>query len=142
MLRTGRVVQAEGETLKVCFSRMDACESCGMCDAGRQETVVKLQGKARIGDIVEVEMPDARVLKTSIITYVIPLAMLIAGLWIGSVLWREQEFCVVLSGIAGLLLGYFCLKKIDRHLGQQKAWQPRIISVTSAEVAKSDESSV
>lgn len=130
MIRTGRVVQTDGETLEVCFNRMGTCESCGMCDAGKKETVIKLRGKAKVGDIVEVEMPDAKILKASFVTYVIPLVSLILGLWIGSLLFNEQEIYVFLTGILGLAVGLICVKLIDRFVGKNSAWQPRILSVT------------
>lgn len=133
MIRVGTVVQAQGENLQVCFNRLEACDSCGMCDAGKRDTVVTLQGKAQVGDTVEVEMPDAKVLKTSAMAYLIPLVGLIAGLWLGSLLFADKELQVLGIGVIGLAAGLLLVKLLDITLGKKAAWQPKIIAVTPKE---------
>ncbi|HSK69457.1 MAG TPA: SoxR reducing system RseC family protein [Candidatus Limnocylindria bacterium] len=134
MIRTGKVIQAEGETLKVCFSRMGACADCGMCGTGR-DSVVTLRGAAQEGDTVEVEMPDARVLKASLVTYALPLVTLILGMWAGTALYPSSDLHTALGAAAGLGLGIIALRAIDRRLGGNRGWQPRIVSVTRADEA-------
>ncbi len=136
MIRTGKVIQAKGNSLQVCFSRLEACESCGMCGSGRQDSVIELVGNAREGDTVDVQMPDARVLKVSALTYLLPLAGLIAGLSLGMTLFPAQDFLTLAGGLAGLALSLSLLKLIDRRLAGSKNWQPRITAVYPAETAE------
>ncbi len=129
MIRTGKVIQAEGNILEVCFSRMEACESCGMCGSGRDDARVKINGNAHEGDMVDVEMPDARVLKASAVTYLVPLAGLIAGLALGTGISPTDEIKTVTVGFAGLFLGLGIIKRLDRKMGRLEKWQPRIVAV-------------
>ena len=128
MIRTGEVIQAEGETLSVCFSRLQSCENCGMCGSGK-DSVLVLTGKAKVGDMVEVEMPDAKVLKASIVTYLIPLIGLVIGLVTGSLLYPANDVTILIFGIIGFGLSMAVVKAIDRRLGQDSRWQPRIVAV-------------
>ena len=133
MIRTGRVVQTDKDVLKVCFSRLDACGSCGMCGGGRDDAVVSIQGLARVGDVVEVDMPDAQVLKVSAIAYVIPLLGLLLGLWLGSLLFQNQELLVFGTGILMLALAYAGVKAFDARAALHPRWQPRLIRVLGSE---------
>ena len=135
MIRTGKVIQAEGDILEVCFSRMEACESCGMCGSGRDDTRVRIRGDALEGDMVDVEMPDARVLKASAVTYLVPLAGLIAGLALGTAIFPTDEIMTVAAGFAGLALGLGIIKRLDRKLGRLETWQPRIVAVYPSQEA-------
>ena len=128
MIRTGKVIQAEGETLSVCFNRLQSCENCGMCGSGRDPVLI-LTGKANVGDMVEVEMPDVKVLKASMVTYLIPLIGLIIGLATGALLYPANDVTVLLFGIIGFVVTMIGVKAIDRRLGQNPRWKPRIVSV-------------
>ena len=66
MIRTGKVVKEEGKGVMVCFERLQSCEGCGCCGQTKRRPLYLSYGQAKSGDIVEVEMPDAQVLKASI----------------------------------------------------------------------------
>lgn len=129
MIRVGKVIEKQGESLSVCFSRPEACGSCSMCGSGRDNTIVTIKGEARAGDQVEVDMPDARVLKVSLITYMLPLTGLILGLWIGTLLFDSREFFVMLSGFIVMGIALALLKLIDKKAAMSAQWQPRLIRV-------------
>ncbi|NLX82488.1 MAG: SoxR reducing system RseC family protein [Clostridiales bacterium] len=131
MIRTGRVVQTDGDILKVCFSRLDACGSCGMCGGGRDDAMVSIRGKAQVGDMVQVDMPDAQVLKVSAIAYVIPLIALILGLFAGSLLFPAQELYVLAAGLLFLGLAVVGVKMVDTKVGMKAQWQPKLIEVVA-----------
>ena len=133
MIRTGKVIQTQGDTLTVCFSRLESCESCGMCGSGRSDAMITLKGQAQPGDFVEVEMPDAQVLKVSAITYLLPLIGLLFGLLLGTILFKRQEIAVLFTGLTFLALCLIGLKMIDKSLGIRKNWQPRILAVNSSD---------
>lgn len=128
MKRVGRVIEKQGESLSVCFSRPEACGSCSMCGSGRDNTTVTIKGEARVGDQVEVDMPDAQVLKVSFISYFLPLAGLLLGLWIGTLLF-QREFFVMLSGFAVMGIAFVVLKAIDKKAAKSSQWQPKLIRI-------------
>lgn len=129
MIRVGQVLQVDGDILKVRIGRLESCKSCGMCDGGRQESIVFIKGKANPGDIVDVFMPDAKVLKVSAITYVMPLLGLVGGLAAGTAMFPQGELAALAVGLAGLGLGFGAVKIADRRVSRFDQWQPRIIAV-------------
>ncbi len=129
MIRSGKVVAAQGNTLKVCFSRLEACDSCNLCGSSRNDTTVTIRGTAQVGDLVEVDMPDSQVLKVSLLAYALPLLGLLLGLWLGNQLFPGQELAVLLCGLAALGLSLLGLKRLDGRLGLNANWQPRLIAV-------------
>ncbi len=133
MIRVGRVIETQGDNLSVCFSRPEACESCTMCGSGRDNTTVTIKGNALVGDQVEVDMPDAQVLKVSFISYMLPLAGLLLGLWLGTELFKEKEVFVALSGFVLLGAALIILKLIDKRAGKTPSWQPKLIRVIKEE---------
>ncbi len=129
MIRTGRVVAAEGDSLRVCFDRPEMCASCGKCGVhGVHQELVTVEGKASAGNWVQVEMPDAQVVKVSLIAYVIPLAGLMIGLVIGQNVLGTDLWAAVL-GIALLGAGLLAVRLLDRHLGRKPNWKPRLVKV-------------
>lgn len=133
MIRTGRVVDKDQDLLQVCFDTEEACTNCGLC--GRGGRTLSVRGKAEVGDEIDVEMPDAQVLKASMITYAVPLAGLLLGLWLGSELFPGREGLSLLTGAAGTALLFGGVKLFDSKLRKTSAWQPQIIAVRPAEEA-------
>ena len=140
MIRTGKVIRAEGGNLQVCFEPLQSCEKCGMC-GGRQESVVTLRGSAEAGDWVDVQMPDARVLKASALTYLLPLSGLVAGLAAGTALFPQSDAGAFIAGGIGLAAALLALKAIDRRLGKIEQWQPRVVAVRPPEGSPGTETS-
>ena len=127
MQRTGRVVSAMNGEVEVCFERPEACAHCGACGGEKHESLVKIPGDAPVGSWVDVDMPEKQVLKASLLAYVLPLLMLLAGLTLGSVLF-EKEALWALTGIACMGLSWGALRVIDRRV-RRAGWQPRILAV-------------
>ena len=132
MIRTGTVVQQEEKGVLVCFERLAACASCNACGRDKKQTTVFVYGQAALGDVVEVEMPDAQVLKASLLSYLWPLLALLAGIFAGGALGDGQDLYMVLGGLLGLCISVALLKLTDRRLGRQRAWQPHIVGVAPA----------
>ena len=132
MLRTGRVVSAKDGILEVCFERPEMCAHCGGCAWQPQESLVKIPGDAPVGRRIDVDMPEGQVLRASLLAYVIPLAMLLLGLWVGSLLF-EKEALWALCGIGCMLLSWFALRAVDRAVRSRAGWSPRIVRVHEEE---------
>ncbi len=133
MLRTGRVTKENKHGVEVCFERLAACHGCNACGRDKKSTTVFVYGQASVGDTVSVEMPDAQVLRASLLTYLLPLAGLLGGLAVGSAVAPGKDWAMVLAGFVGMALSIGLLKVIDRRLGQRAAWQPRIVEVNPSQ---------
>ena len=128
MVRTGRVVSAQDGKLEVCFERPEMCAHCGGCAGQPQESLVRIPGDAPVGSRIDVDMPEGQVLKASFLAYVIPLAMLLLGLWLGSALFQKEAFAA-LAGIGCMLLSWFALRWVDGAVKKRAGWSPRIVKV-------------
>ena len=128
MVRVGRVVDRQADSLRVCFDRPEMCEKCGACMGKAHKELVTLKGDAQPGDTVEVEMPDAKVLKVSAIAYVVPLLGLLLGLLIGQT-WMRTDSAAAVGGLIGLALAWGGLILFDKKIAKKKQWQPKIIAV-------------
>ena len=130
MVRTGFVKEKKGEELKVCFSRPEACEGCKGCAKGLlpKQELLTVFGQAEIGDMVDVEMPQAQTLKASILLYVLPLALLLIGLLIGNAAGFSDGVTLLLS-LAGLAIGALAACGLDLRLRKRPNWRPAVVNV-------------
>ena len=137
MVRTGKVVDAGSGTIDVCFERPEMCAQCGACMGHKpHEETVRIKGKASVGDYVNVEMPDAKIVKVSLIAYIIPLAGLLIGLLFGQAVLKADLWAAVF-GLAGLGGGILITRVFDKKLGAQKAWQPRLLGIANTKEGES-----
>ncbi|MBQ9263884.1 MAG: SoxR reducing system RseC family protein [Clostridia bacterium] len=127
MMRTGKVVSAANGLLEVCFERPEACAHCKACGEVH-ESLVTIPGVAPIGSWVDVDMPEKQVLKASVLAYVIPLIMLLAGIALGMALFSQEALAAV-TGILCMGLSWFVLRLIDKRMRTQDIWQPKILAV-------------
>lgn len=134
MTRTGEVVEKGEGMLTVVFERPAACENCNGC-LSKQCANVELPGEADVGDRVDVALPDKNVVGASAIAYLIPLALLVAGLVLGAALhaplgigMQQDLFAAVVGGVL-LILGLGIVRGIDQALRKKQSWQPRIVAV-------------
>lgn len=129
MVRTGFVKEKKGELLSVCFERPEACEGCKGCAKGLlpKKELLTVFGQAEIGDMVDVEMPEAKTLKATIIAYAVPLIPCLIGLGAGSALHLSDGFTLLLA-LAGLVLGYLAVKLVDRRMRILPRWRPTVVA--------------
>lgn len=127
MLQTGKVVSAENGIMEVCFERPEACAHCGACGQ-KAESLVRIPGDAPVGSRIQVDMPEKQVLKASLIAYVIPLLLLLAGISLGSMLFEQQALSAV-TGIVLMAASFFILRWIDKKTSRKAGWTPRVVKV-------------
>ena len=128
MLRTGKVIGAENGEIEVSFQRPEACAHCGACHGQKEETRIRMPGNVPAGRWVDVDMPEAQVLKASVLAYALPLALLLAGMGLGSLIFESEELWGV-CGIALMGCSWFILRRIEKRMKSQPRWQPKIVSV-------------
>ena len=130
MIRTGFVKEKKGDQLRVCFDRPEACEGCKGCAKGLlpKKELLTVTGQAEIGDMVDVEMPEAQMLKASMLAYAMPLALLLLGLGAGSALKFSDGVTAVIALLC-LALGYLAARLIDKKLRRRPRWQTAVVNV-------------
>lgn len=128
MLRTGKVMAAENGEIEVSFERPEACARCGACHGQKEESRIRMPGDVPVGRWVDVDMPEAQVLKASVLAYVLPLMLLLMGLGLGSLIFQSEALQAV-CGIALMACSWFVLRLIEKRMKKQPRWQPKIVSV-------------
>ena len=130
MIRTGFVKEKKGDQLRVCFDRPEACEGCKGCAKGLlpKKELLTVTGQAEIGDMVDVEMPEAQMLKASMLAYAMPLALFLMGLGTGSFL-KLSDGVTALIALVCLALGYLAARLIDIKLRRRPSWQTAVVNV-------------
>lgn len=139
MVRTGEVVEKNGNLLSVVFDRPEACEHCNGC-IKKHCVRVAIPGEAEVGDLVEVELPEKNVVGASAVAYMVPLVALIGGLFAGVALHgplgvsMDPNLFAAILGLVCLALGLLVVYGIDRVLRKRKSWQPRLLTAHKRDV--------
>ncbi len=137
MVRPGQVVSLEKDRIMVKFTRLSACKGCGGCIASmKKEALIPIKGKAQPGEYVAIEMPDAHVVKASVLMYVLPLAGFLLGLLLGALLIPSNELLIAACGLGGLALTLGILALVDRKLSLRRQWQPHLVGVITQQEAE------
>ena len=132
MIREGIVKESKNHMLSVCFERPEACEKCGACSGSSHTHLAQVKGDAQVGDRVAVEMPEAKVLKISVLVYAIPLCALIIGLVIGCLL-MGSDLAGAGMGLGLMAASYLVLKQIDKNIASRPEYSPQLIAVVPAD---------
>ena len=78
---------------------------------------------AAIGDHVQVSLAPKRIVQASLIAYAVPLALLLVGVWAGSL---YSDFAALIGGMIGCGAGYLILRRIEKHGGARTKFQPQM----------------
>ena len=112
MNQQGFIVEiVDDKTAKMRMQRHSACASCGKCaklTSESQDLIVEVDNQigAKVGDHVEVSMDSVKVMKATMLAYMLPLVFLIAGTAICFFVLNNINFngpIELLSGLCGLL---------------------------------------
>ena len=138
----GTVTRIAAGQAAVRFQRGSMCAHCGACLAvGEKELEMLVPNTlaALVGDRVSVTMEARRVVQASLLAYMIPLVLLLAGVWAGSLV---SDVMALALGVAGCGISFFILRWTERKRKRTNAFQPRmtaIIGNAEAEVKPNDE---
>lgn len=139
MIRTGFVKEKKGDQLRVCFDRPEACEGCKGCAKGLlpKKELLTVTGQAEVGDMVDVQMPDAQMLKATLLAYAMPLALFLIGMLVANACQLSDAVTGLLA-LAGLALGYIAARMIDVRLRRLPRWRSQVVNVYSAKTNKNE----
>lgn len=140
MNQQGYIIEIVDEkTAKLKMQRHSACASCGKCvtSSEKKDILVDVENTigAKVGDHVEVNMENVKVLKATAFAYLIPLM----GLLIGTIgtysileLLGVKSNIEIISAVVGLLTTFICyisLSKNDKKFKDSKDFIPIITKI-------------
>lgn len=101
------------------------CKTCSGCDTPSIKVKLSNDINAKTGDFVELQAHTKRVLKFTLIMYLVPFSMFLLGIVFGvNILEKNNvqayELYGFLIGLISLTLSIFVLRLIDRYAGRKK----------------------
>ncbi len=142
MIEVGKIIELYDEKAKVRIERHSLCSKCtNNCHlAGENhekeniEVMVDNVLGAREGQLVKLEMSEGSLVIASLIIYLIPLAALILGYFVGNLLvplssLKNGESSGIIGSIVFLLLSFLLVKYFDKIMGRKERYQPKIIKI-------------
>lgn len=121
MKEAGEVVKIEDGRAHLVFNRTSACSKCGACGmiAGKSSVTVEAQNTlgAKEGDRVELEFSTKNAMKSSLIAYIFPLAMLLLGVLIGyyapQTVFETKDVFAAILGIVFAAAAFVVIKLLN-----------------------------
>lgn len=141
MNQQGFIIEiVDDKTAKMRMQRHSACASCGKCaklTSESQDLIVEVDNQigAKVGDHVEVSMETVKVMKATMLAYILPLIFLVAGTAISFGVLNAISFkgpLEVISGLCGLLctfLSYLYLRKNDKKYRDSRDYIPVVVRI-------------
>ncbi|MBQ8201835.1 MAG: SoxR reducing system RseC family protein [Clostridia bacterium] len=134
MERTGEVTAVQGEWLEITFCRPADCEKCNACHGGQKTTILRIKGKANVGDKAVVSMPQKTITRASTIAYALPLAGLMIGMLAGEMLLpNTNSMGGIIGGVVGLAIPAVIIRLTENARQRDPQWKPRIVRIISSE---------
>lgn len=141
MLELGKVTAVMNDNVQVQFKRTSACDKCRACSidqGGKVSITLKNDLGAKVGDIVEVEIWEKAVTLSYLIVFGIPLVMLLLGIILASMA-RFNELYSIITAASSLVFGFLIVFVIDKIIGKNQRFAPKIIKVYNQNSQKSEE---
>ena len=121
MNETGTVTKLKRGNATVCFDRKSACDQCRMCAVSKSgktvEVVLPNTLNAGIGDKVEVTMGSRYVLTAAVVVYVIPLILVVIGVFAFQTL---GEIAQIIASVVALFIGLTLAVVLDKFVIRKK----------------------
>lgn len=131
-LRTvGTVTELNGDKAKVVFTRSKACGDCHACvsfGSNQAETELANTLGAKVGDRVSIELHSGSVFTASLIMYGIPLAALLAGVLVGSLI---SDLFTAVFGIGAAAIAFLIIRLFEPKFKKMGKFDPRMIEIVS-----------
>lgn len=104
------------------------CESCNLCAKKEIEIKAINQADAKVGDDVELEMPEEKGFFAALLVYGTPMLLLLAGIIAGAYLNAVKLFSAI--AIAVILVWYGILAVLEKNKNYSEKLTPIIIAVS------------
>lgn len=146
MREQGRVVTVGEGAVDVVMEISEACGGCRLCaTSGGGETVmrgVRDSLGARVGDTVEVSIPDEVRTRAALAVFLVPVACLLlgylAGFLLGPRLHVDADTAGVIVGVVGAVIAILGVRGAERFITATGRFAPRV----SAIIARAQNESV
>ena len=134
----GVIEKIENQKAFVRIQKTSACDHCksrGSCDVSKRDMIVEVDNiiQAKVGDVIELSMPEGAVMKLSILVYLLPILALLIGAFIGDYLAQifliNRSLTALLSGGILMMAVFYALKKMERLKKFKDAYQPRLTRI-------------
>ncbi len=143
MFSIGVVESLKGQIAVVNLTRSTACGDCGACQMGKENLERQVEAlnlvNAKVGDFVTMEMEDSKVLKAAFMVYIIPLIILVAGIF-GTMfvlqmfqISKNAELYGFLVGLVGMSISFMRIKKRDKKLAERGEMMITIVKINEEE---------
>ncbi len=136
MDQTAKVISVQDGKAKLELERHEACKKCGVCHMGNSKTMefsVINSINARPGQRVVLRMPSSSVIQAGIVVYLLPTAMLLAGLAVGYAaaghfdLAGRPELWGLGLGVALFALAFVAIRHQEPRWRSQDRFSPRLV---------------
>ena len=124
--------------------RNDACSNCGSCRVSfgcNSEMTIKAINRAGagVGDLVSIHLSSGTIMKSAASLYLIPVAGLISGAFIGDSLSTRlaisETSTIALLSLAGFILGFIITALISRWMSDRRTLSPIITRIIRRGIA-------
>ena len=118
--------------------RNDACSHCDSCRVSfgcNSEMTIKAINRAGagVGDLVSIHLSSGTIMKSAAILYLIPVAGLISGAFMGeglsTRLAMSETGTIALLSLAGFIVGYIITVLISRWMSARRTLSPIITRI-------------
>lgn len=140
IVEMGEVIDSRDGLAVVLVNRSSACEGCGAkgaCHAfgGGRDAKVSVDNEigAKAGDVVEIGIEEASLVKASFVVYILPIIALLLGA-AGGQHFSEQigisgEGAAAFCGLLALIGSLVVIRLFDPLLKKRRSMRPRIIKI-------------
>ena len=134
----GIIEKVTDQKATVRVRRSPACANCSSkisCDISNRDMLVEVFNdlKAKVGDRVEISIPEGTVLKLSVFVYLFPIIALMIGAFLGEFiansLQSKSSWPAILLGIIFFGLAFFVLKIFERKKMSGGDYSPKMTHI-------------
>ena len=142
MREIGTIISVERGRAMVRIDRGSQCNGCTACKSfGENNMQIEALNRpnGQVGDLVEVMIEPAKVVKHSFIVFILPLLMMVLGYLAGGTLYPvRQESAGIAGSLAGLVLAFLLIRLFDRRASRSAENDAVIVDVLTFPAHKQD----
>ncbi|MBN1903928.1 MAG: SoxR reducing system RseC family protein [Deltaproteobacteria bacterium] len=147
----GIVERIKRNSALIKVAKSSACNHCtskDSCSVPDKNMVIEVKNSlnAKVGDLVEVSVPEGTFIVLSLMIYIFPVAALMAGAFLGNylstLLDTDPSLTAIITGALFLFASFVILKLIDRKKDTRDKYIPNMTRIVSnaPELSSGDDS--